>query len=287
MIEAMTLGHPVLASHRRARDRGRVGERALNAACWSFVSDDPKGERDVPTSQHSARRGPLRLVGRTIVDAWNHNIFTEAAAAAFWQTLSLPPLLLGLLGSLGFVGDWFGQVVVEVVRTRILSFSNTVFSPTVVEQIIEPTVQDILTKGRGEIMSVGFILSLWAGSSALASLVDSITIAYQQYLVRQPVWQRVFALLLYLIGLVLAVIGLPIIAIGPDLLPQFFPVDWQDTVAYLVAWFYYPTAAVILILSLATLYKVALPRKLPWHRGLAGAVLAMVVFLASSTGLRL
>ena len=35
------------------------------------------------------------------------------------------------------------------------------------------------------------------------------------------------------------------------------------------------------------LYKLALPRKLPWHRGLPGAVLAMLVFLLSSIGLRL
>ena len=31
--------------------------------------------------------------------AWDDDIFSEAAAAAFWQTLSLPPLLLGLFGS--------------------------------------------------------------------------------------------------------------------------------------------------------------------------------------------
>jgi membrane protein len=44
---------------------------------------------------------------------------------------------------------------------------------------------------------------------------------------------------------------------------------------------------VIIVLALTTLYKLALPRKLPWHRGLPGAVLAMIVFLLSSIGLRL
>ncbi len=41
------------------------------------------------------------------------------------------------------------------------------------------------------------------------------------------------------------------------------------------------------MIALCTLYKVALPRKLPWHRGLPGAVLAMVVFLLASIGLRI
>ncbi|MGP4017343.1 YihY/virulence factor BrkB family protein [Saccharopolyspora sp. 5N708] len=237
--------------------------------------------------QAPVRRGPLRLVLRTLDKAWWDNIFSESAAAAFWQTLSMPPLLLGLLGSLGFVGDWFGPDVVDAVHDKILAFSRTVFTVNVVDQIIGPTVADILTKGRSEIVSVGFLLSLWAGSSALASLVDSITLAYNQYLVRNSVWQRIFALLLYLVALVLAVVGLPVVALGPDWLPTIFPRDFQDDIAWLIQGFYYPATGVGLVVALATLYKVSLPRKLPWHRGLPGALLAMVIFLCASIGLRL
>ncbi|QUH01311.1 YihY/virulence factor BrkB family protein [Saccharopolyspora erythraea] len=233
------------------------------------------------------KRGPLRLVWRTVTKAWWDNIFSESAAAAFWQTLSMPPLLLGLLGSIGFIADWFGPAVIDAVHANILGFSRTVFSSNVVDQIIAPTVGDILTKGRTEIVSVGFLLSLWAGSSALASLVDSITLAYNQYMVRHSVWQRTFALLLYLVSLVLAVIGLPVIALGPDWLVRVVPQEFQDDVAWLIRVFYYPATGVLLVLALATLYKVSLPRKLPWHRGLPGALLAMLVFLCSSIGMRL
>ncbi|MFF5989080.1 YihY/virulence factor BrkB family protein [Prauserella flavalba] len=233
------------------------------------------------------RKGPLRLISRTLGKAWDGNIFSESAEAAFWQTLSLPPLLLGLLGSLGFLGDWFGDTVVRQVHDNIIDFSETIFSGSVVHQIIEPTVDDILTTGKGEIVSVGFLISLWAGSSAMSSFVDAITVAHDQYGVRNEVWQRIFALLLYLASLVLLVVGLPIIAIGPDLLPEFFPLDWRPTIAMWVGTLYYPTVAVLLVLALATLYKVSLPRKLPWHRGLPGAALAMVIFLLSSVGLRI
>jgi membrane protein len=232
-------------------------------------------------------RGPLPLVLRTVTKAWWDKIFSEAAATAFWETLSLPPLLLGLLGSLGFVGGWFGPAVVEAAHAKILSFARTIFSTNVVDEIIGPTVSDILTRGRSEMVSVGFLLSLWAGSSALASLVDSITMAYNQYLIRHSVWQRIFALLLYLVGLVLAVVGLPIIVLGPDWLPTLLPQWLYQDVAGLVRGLYYPAIGGALVLALATLYKVALPRKLPWHRGLPGAALAMLVFLCTSTGLRL
>ena len=234
-----------------------------------------------------ARKGPWRLVTRTLGKAWEGNIFSEAAEAAFWQTLSLPPLLLGLLGSLGFVGEWFGQDVVTQVHDRIIGFCRTVFSDNAVHDIIEPTVNSILTVGKGEIVSVGFLISLWAGSSAMSSFVDAITVAHDQYGVRNDVWQRIFALLLYLCGLVILVVGLPLLAIGPDLLPEFFPTEWRPTVTSWVSTLYFPTLGVMITLALTTLYKLALPRKLPWHRGLPGAVLAMVVFLLSSVGLRI
>ena len=42
----------------------------------------------------------------------------------------------------------------------------------------------------------------------------------------------------------------------------------------------------VLLLALTTLYKIALPLKPPWYRGLPGALLAAAVFLVGATGLR-
>ncbi|MGH3786975.1 MAG: YihY/virulence factor BrkB family protein [Pseudonocardiaceae bacterium] len=240
-----------------------------------------------PDTGKQVRRWPLRLISLTAIKAWDDSFVALSAQAAFWMTLSLPPLLLGLLGSLGFVADWFGPATVEAAQRVILRFSTTVFSAEVVDQIIRPTVTDILTHGNSSIVSVGFVLSLWAGSSALASLVDSITAAYRQETVRNPVWQRIFALLLYVVALIGSVLVLPVTALGPDVIPKLLPDAVRPTVAQLVGIFYYPGLGVLLMLGLATLYKVVLPNKLPWHRGLPGALLAMAVFMVTSTGLRL
>ncbi|WP_116041113.1 YihY/virulence factor BrkB family protein [Amycolatopsis palatopharyngis] len=258
----------------------------MSAASGGVDPSNGDSEQERATQRQGVRKGPLRLLRRTLSKAWEGNIFSEAAEAAFWQTLSLPPLLLGLLGSLGFIGDWFGPKVVTAVHDQIIAFTEKIFSGSVVNQIIEPTVDDILTIGKGEIVSVGFLISLWAGSSAMSSFVDAITVAHGQYGVRNEVWQRIFALLLYMAGLVLVVIGLPVIALGPELLSEFFPPDWGPTIAFWIGVLYYPTLGVLLVLALATLYKLALPRKLPWHRGLPGAILAMAIFLLSSVGLR-
>ncbi|MBB5960041.1 membrane protein [Saccharothrix tamanrassetensis] len=247
----------------------------------------PTDETARARTRSAAKKGPLRLLARTLSKAWEGSIFSEAAEAAFWQTLSFPPLLLGLLGSMGYLGDWLGPEVVSAVKDRIISFCRTIFSGDVVNDVIAPTVDQILTTGKGEIVSIGFLISLWAGSSAMSSFVDAITAAHDQYGVRNEVWQRIFALLLYVASLVLLIVGLPVLALGPDLLLLVFPTGWRPTIEVWLSAFYYPGIAVLLVLALTSLYKLSLPNKLPWHRLIPGAALAMTVFLLSSIGLRL
>nr|WP_324192632.1 YhjD/YihY/BrkB family envelope integrity protein [Nocardia transvalensis] len=226
------------------------------------------------------------MVVRVAVKAWGDSIFAKSAAAAFWQTLSLAPLLLGLLGSLGYVGGWFGPDTVHIVETKIMSFSRNLFSPSVVDDLIAPTVSDVLQRGRGAVVSVGFVLSLWAGSSAMATFVDAIVEAHGQQDARHPVWQRLFALLLYVLFLVVAVFVLPLVAVGPTLVGRVLPDGWREPGLRLIDTFYYPTTGLLLIVGLTTLYKLALHRSLPWHRLFGGALVAGVFFMAASDGLR-
>ncbi|WP_460863735.1 YihY/virulence factor BrkB family protein [Rhodococcus aerolatus] len=227
-----------------------------------------------------------KAVRRMLVKAWDDSLFGESAQAAFWQTLSLPPLLLGLLGSLGYVGEWFGPDTVVTVQRRITEVAGNVFSPNAVEQIISPTVSDILTTGRGELVSVGFLISLWAGSSAVSSFVDSVTKAHDQYGVRNLVWQRLLAVLIYVVGLVVGVFALPVLALGPDLLRRLVPDALDGVSTGVLRWVAFPSLALLLVLALSLLFKVALPNRLPWRRGLPGAVLGVAVFLVATLGLR-
>ncbi len=275
----------------RGQTRGSAPESQAPARDPRGPGRDPvrgaaRPQAGAPVPSAVAWRRPLQVAWRTISKAWTDGIFGLSAQGAFWQTLSLPPLLLGLLGGLGYIAGWFGPETVQEVESKTLAFCRTVFDPAVVEQIIAPTVRDILSDGRGEIVTVGFVLSLWAGSSAMASFVDAITAAFGQRDVRHTVWQRIFALLLYLGALVIGIFTLPVLALGPYRMIQLSPDAWEGTVSTVIDRFYYPSIGLLLVLALATLYKVVLPRRLPWHRHLPGALLAMLCFLVTSAGLR-
>jgi membrane protein len=60
----------------------------------------------------------------------------------------------------------------------------------------------------------------------------------------------------------------------------------RATVSTVISLGYYPVLILVLMLGLTTFYKLAPPRRLPWHRGLPGALLAVLIFLAGSAGLR-
>jgi membrane protein len=231
--------------------------------------------------------GPVqRVVRRTLTGAWDDDIFSESASAAFWQTLSLPPLLLGIFGILGYVGDWFGPDTVTAVQQWIVQITGGVFSRNAVDEIIAPTVGDILTTARGEVVGAGFVLSLWSGSSAMAAFVDAITRAHGQFPLRNFFWQRTLSILLYTVGLFFGIIALPLVAIGPDRVLPLVPDEFRPASAAVVAALSTPVVGLVLVLALTTLYRIALPYKPPWWRGLPGALLAAVMFLVGVTGLR-
>ncbi|AZI59420.1 YihY/virulence factor BrkB family protein [Nakamurella antarctica] len=235
-----------------------------------------------PVPHHRWRKVFKRFLGKS----WDDGLFGMSAEAAFWQALSTAPLLLALLGSIGFVGNWFGPDTVNTVQQRIVTVLRTAFSSDVSGTLIEPTVDSILHRGQADVVSVGFVIALWAGSSAMSSFVESITIAYSQHEVRHPVAERFFALGLYLLALIFGIFALPLLAVGPEYLPTFFPDNWTSQVTYIVGIAYYPAIGLLLVLGIATLYKVAPRHKHPWRRGLPGAILAATVFIVSSFGLR-
>ena len=229
----------------------------------------------------TALRVPLQVLGRALAKAWQDRILGLSAEAAFWQILSVPPLLIGLLGSLGYVGDVIGEGAVQEIEDRLLSASAQAFTADVVNSLVRPTLTDILDSGRLDVVSLGFLLSLWAGSSATATFINTTVIAYDQRDVRGPVATRLMALGLFVVGLVVAVLTLPLLVLGREVLVALLPADWQDTATVLVNAVYQPLVVIGLVLALASFYHVMLPSRLPWHRHLPGAVLAMGFFVVA------
>jgi membrane protein len=231
-------------------------------------------------------RVPLQVLGRALAKAWQDRILGLSAEAAFWQILSVPPLLIGLLGSLGYLSAFIGGDSVRQIEDQLLRVSAEVLTSDVVDDLVAPTLNDILSSGRLDLLSLGFLLALWAGSSATATFMNTIVIAYDQRDVRGPIRTRLKALWLFVIGMGVAVLTLPLLVLGREILVGLLPRDWRDTATVLVNAVYWPVVLIGLLLALTSFYHVVLADRLPWRRHLPGALLALGFFLVAALLLR-
>lgn len=231
--------------------------------------------------------GPLNrlhlwpLVKGTVVACFRYRVTGLAAEAAFFALVSLPPLLLGLVGTLGYLTNLLGSETIDSVRRTILTGAATVLAERSVDEVVAPTLDTVLGGGRPEIISVGFLIALWAGSRALNVYVDTITIAYGLSGHRGIVRTRLLSFSLYMVGLVVGVIVLPLVIAGPDLVERALP----DAARGLLL-LYWPVVVVLSIVFLTTLYHLSVPVRTPWVRDLPGAVIALVMWVFGSFLLR-
>nr|BFD90396.1 YihY/virulence factor BrkB family protein [Kitasatospora sp. Xyl93] len=205
-----------------------------------------------------------------------------AAEAAFFTLLSIPPLLLGLAGTLGYLDEFLGAGTIDRLKHDIVSASGTVLSDSSVKEVVVPLLNQVFDHTRPDLVSIGFLLSLWSGSRALYIFIDTITVMYGLDGKRGIVKTRLMSLGLYLGALVIGSLVLPLLMAGPGLVENAVP-----GVAGLVGALYWPVAIVLLIVSLTTLYHLAVPVSTPWREDIPGALVALVVLVFCSVGLRL
>ena len=231
--------------------------------------------------RHPVFRDGMLLVLRTLRALSRDRVIGLAAESAFFSLISLPALLLCLLGALGPLAAVFGEELVIEIRGWMLDLAARVLTPHTVDSLVEPLVDDFLGGIQGGVLSVTFLVSLWSGSRAMNVFIRSITISYGLDELRGWLGQRVLAFFAYLGGLFFAVLVLPVMVAGPDLIHELMPI----TVGRLNL-LYWPIMALMVTTAVTFLYALSVPVRTPLWRHLPGAVLATVVLLAGSAGLR-
>jgi len=218
--------------------------------------------------------------------SWQDRILGLAAEAGFWQLLSLPSAILAILGVIGFFNGVLGAANLNHLQRSIDNAMAHVIVPSAVQSTIAPALHRILFGGRADIVSISFVVSLWTGSSAMATYVNTITIAYGLRHHRSAVRSRLLALGLY-VGFVLAsIVLLPLLILGPSEIVDVFPDRWHHVVHIVTTIGYWPVAVLVSLALLATLYHRAVPVRTPWRRALPGAVVAVLIWVVGSVVLR-
>lgn len=204
-----------------------------------------------------------------------------AAEGGFFALLSLPPLVFGLVASLGYLGRWLGADDVDAARGQLTRVTEAFFTSQAISDVILPTFDSVTTGGRADLTVLAFAVSVWSGSRALNVYVDTIAIMYGLGGHRGIVRTRLLSLSTYLVALLVGVVVVPLVLIGPQLLGEWLPLHlrWLTTL-------YWPVVLVLSVFCLATLYHLATPVRSRWWRDVPGALLALLGWLAISWVLR-
>ena len=157
-----------------------------------------------PVGRPGLREGLGKLVARTVGSCFRYRVTGLAAEAAFFAILSLPPLVFGLAGTIGFIAERYDVSQVDVLKDRILDLASQALTDSTVDKVVAPTLDEVLGGGRVDVISIGFVLALWSGSSALNVFLDTISIIYGMGGHRGIVKTRALSFTLYIVALMSA-----------------------------------------------------------------------------------
>ncbi|GAA2104029.1 YihY/virulence factor BrkB family protein [Microlunatus panaciterrae] len=226
-------------------------------------------------------RSVWRLLAQTVGACFRYRVTGLAAEAAFFAILSLPPLIFGLAGAIGYVANRFDVKTVSNFRSQVLALASRALTTDSVNKVIKPTLDEVLAGGRFEIISIGFIIALWSGSRALNVFVDTITIMYGLAGKRGIVRTRALSFSLYLVFLLVGVVLLPLVLAGPTVIDEILPSQLE-----IVGALYWPVVLLGSVCILATLYHLAVPVRTRWRADLPGAALTLLMWIGGSALLR-
>lgn len=231
-------------------------------------------------------RGTLwRLIVTTVGSCMRYRVTGLAAEAAFFAVLSIPPLIFALAGAIGIVSRQFSAAQVADVQTELVELSRRALTESAVDKIIVPTLDQVLSEPRFDIISIGFVLALWSGSRALNVFVDTITIMHGLGGHRGIVKTRALSFGLYVLAMLTGALTVPLVVAGPSLVRPLVHRILPGQTDFVMS-FYWPVVVVMCICYLATLYHVSVPVRTNWSFNLPGATFSLLVWIFGSYLLR-
>ena len=224
-----------------------------------------------------ADHSPTTVLKQSIKDFLADDMMTYAAALAYRILLALFPFIIFLLTLLGALGlsDFFDWLLSQA----------RIALPGDAFQLLEQVINEIRGQPRGGVLSFSILFALWAASTAVRSIMNAINVAYDVEESR-PAWKLYPLSLIYTIGLaVLLIAAAGFMLLGPDamqwLAGQF---GLSQVVATLWTWLRWPVVILLLLLTVAIVYKVAPNVDQPFKFLTPGAVVAVLTWILASLG---
>lgn len=211
-------------------------------------------------------RDRLQLIREVWLAFSADNGFLLGAAVSFYAFLSLFPLLLLVVGVLGFVLG--SPEHAEALLTHVLG--SFVVSPNTMDML-----RDVM-HGRSAATGIGLAVLIWSGTSALVVLEQAMNLAWRATERRSYVKRRAIALLMLVVGGVLVALSLGLTAMIHAIAAIDSPLASRlSTLWRLLA---YPIPAIASVMLFALMYKLLPYARVTWRAALVGGLFAGILW---------
>jgi membrane protein len=205
-------------------------------------------------------------------------ITTRASAVSFSFFLAIFPFLIFLFTIIPFIP-------IENFQTTLLMLIHD-FMPKSAYETVRDTLEDIVTRPRGDLLSLGFIFALYFSTNGINSMMEAFNNTYHTIETRSWFRQRMIATLLILILSFLLIIAIGLMTLGPTLLALFIPQKILESTFYSI-FIYLGTWLIIimtLFLGISFIYYLAPARRRDFRFISAGSTLATLLIIITTMG---
>ncbi|EIM78312.1 ribonuclease BN [Nitritalea halalkaliphila LW7] len=181
-------------------------------------------------------------------------LLEKAEAMAFSFTIAMFPLLLFLLNIIPYI-DFFSD---ELNTENILLFIEG-FIPEAIYKEAEGTIEDIVSKPRQSLLSLGFFLALFLSTNGVMSMVNAFNAVYKTRENRSYLKTRFIAVSI-IVALVFTIAGASLIMLlGSKALYEISKLDFVSTGVYvfLLGVLRFLVLLIVFTTSVAFIFRVA------------------------------
>jgi len=238
-----------------------------------YKSDNLKDVDSIGQKAGSILKRVVILIQNVVKRFLSHGVPKSAAELSYYLLFSFFPLLI-------FVSILLGYMNIEP-QAMIERMDDIL--PRDIITLIESYLRHVVTIQNGQLMVFGFLTSFWSVTRAVDSLMGSVGKAYGLFtphgFIKKWLWKALISLMLMIsivIGLAFAIFG----GSTMEFLSEIYPLS--DAFINLWSYIRYPTLAIPVFLTLSLLYRVAPNFKYKFRFVFPGALLAILLFIATS-----
>ncbi len=207
---------------------------------------------------------------------FHFDIDSRAAAVAFNFTLAVFPTII-------FLFTLIPYIPIKNLDLQILNFLED-FMPKGVFLEAKSTIIDITSKKRGGVLSLGFILALYASTSAMMALMRTFNLTYRTAENRGIIKQRAVAVVLNFLLTTILFMAIIILIVGHQFIDIFRERGWltEGLNYYALQFIRYSVLFAVLFLAVSVIYYVAPSIHKRWKFLNYGSITASILIILAT-----